>query len=172
MRWARVVLVVGLLGVLLVATPSTAHACSCAPGGAPVLDVTAVAVADLGYIDGDGGQQHAWRLEVIDGRRGAATGETIRISMVVGQWQQGDLTLVTGCGMDDNLTIGESYDIISVTFEGMVICGSSVIGARSPVPDRGGDTSGRWVAAAAATAAIVVVVGAVAMVGRSRRESS
>jgi hypothetical protein len=154
-RCIRVAVVIGTLGALLLIPAAPAHACSCAPVGEPAIDVTATAVEDLGYLVGAGsGEERAWRLEVTDGRLGAATGSTIRISMVVGEQRRGDLFQVNGCGMDDNLVVGASYEVVSVDLEGMITCGSSVVGPRGEGPDRSEGGSDRWVVAAAAAAVI------------------
>ncbi|MGK2947206.1 MAG: hypothetical protein ACSLFP_01410 [Acidimicrobiales bacterium] len=169
MRWIRVGVVVGLLGVLLLVTSTPAHACSCAAPEAPSFDVTAVAVEDLGYEAGDGfGEQRAWHLEVVDGRLGAATGSTIRISMLVGEQRDGDSFAINGCGMDDNLIVGQSYEVVSVGLEGMISCSASVAGPRLPVPDRAAGTSDSWPLLVAA----VAVGGAVGAVLWSRQHSS
>lgn len=137
-----------------------------------MLDITAVAAEDLGYLDGagEGGEERAWHLDVTDGRLGAETGSTIRITMVVGERRDGDLFASNGCGMDDNLLVGESYEVVSVAFDGMISCGSSVVGPRAPVPDRGSGATERWPLAAAA--AVLAIGGGAGIVGWRRRESS
>ena len=166
LRVARLVLAVVLVPAWLLVFAGPASACSCAAAGEPAFDFTARAVEDLGYTGDDGSSdvEHRWRLEVVDGRRGVATGDEVRLSMTVGEQRRGDSVMVSSCGLDDNLVVGSSYEIRTNGFDHMSACGSSVQGTRTAPLDRAHDEGG-----GGSGPRLVAALGAVALLGLGGR---